>query len=183
MSVIIIFKSFSTVQNPACSSWDTSLLVCLFPSYGWITSSRLVCVQVFCSLQCSLGHSLVFVWGTNVQENTKVDQHQSKQQEEETFHVSFIGIFTWIPNTVASRSHYDNKNTCHIVSKCDCQVKETHHQSFKTLGGLGIRKLKSCGGEWTRLVTPSGEEWCSQWQCSQLLLTNVAQVGFLSSQS
>ena len=154
------------------------------PSYRWITSSQLACVQVFCSLLCSLGHSLVLVWGSNVEKNNKIDQHQSRQQEEEIFHVPFIWIFAWIPITVASRSNYDDKNTCHIVSKCTCDKKSTHYQSLKTLGGLGIGKLKSCRGEWTRLhVNLRRGGVVQSWQCSWSTLTNVAQVGFQNSES
>ena len=133
--------------------------MCFSQSYRWITISLLACVQVFCSLLCPLEHSLVLVWGSNVQEDTKIDQHQSSQQEEEIFHMSLIEIFTWIPITVASCSNYDNKETCHIASKSTCNKKSTHHQSLKTLRGLGIGKLKTCGGEWTRVVTQMRKEW------------------------
>lgn len=166
MSAIIIVKVFlhSTKSCMFQLRYLTAGMSCP-SSYRWITSSRLACVQVLCSLQCSLGHSLVLVWGSNIQENNKINQHQSRQEEEEIFHVSFIWIFAWIPNTVAGCSHYDNENTCHIVSKCSCDKKSTHHQSLKTLGGLGIGKLKSWGGEWTRLNLCRGGvlyNWCSQ---------------------
>lgn len=48
--------------------WQMILL--FFPSYGWITISRLACVQVFRSLLFSLWHSLVLVRGSNVEENS-----------------------------------------------------------------------------------------------------------------